>query len=121
MLYLPIVLVILLLLIKIGQWIKQQQKTQAMKKILETSLGKIYDSNFDFQSLLPELTIEFFNLPFMDQEIQILKNEFSAVADQNTLDSKKDEVCAICHDDYKIGELVTTIPVCNHDYHHDCL
>jgi hypothetical protein len=121
MLYLPIVLVILLLIIKIGQWIKQQKKTQAMKKLLETSLGKIYDSNFDFQSLLPELTIEFFNLPIMDKEIQILKKEFSAVADEQTLESKKGEVCAICHDDYKIGELVTTIPVCKHDYHHDCL
>jgi len=56
--------------------------------------------------------------PLKEREIEVLQKEFSVLLTNN---EEYKEGCSICYTEFKKGELMTTIPNCNHQFHFDCI
>jgi len=102
--------------VKLAAWLKNERKKVAMRRKLEQIHSKMYNSKFNFHKILPELTIEFFQIPLKEAELNMLRNEFSAPAEENC-----DDVCPVCFVNFEPGETLTRVPVCKHAYHIECL
>ena len=89
-----------------------------MKRKLEGLYDKLYDSKFDFQKLLPDLSIEFFRLPLQPREMQVLNDIFSKKVSESKV---REEFCPICYVNYEPKDIVTKLPICNHEFHFGCL
>lgn len=103
-------------MVKLVAWLKNERKKVAMRRKLEQIHAKMYNSKFNFHKVLPELTIEFFQIPLKESELNMLRNEFSAPADENC-----EDVCPVCFVNFEAGENLTRVPVCKHAYHIECL
>lgn len=121
MLYLPILCILVLICVKIGQWLKEVSKQYSMKVKLANMGIKIYDTKFNFREILPGLSIQFFRLCLNEQETKFLKDNFSIIVDEETSISIQEQVCSICTDEYQKGDCVTTLPICNHQFHDKCV
>lgn len=91
-----------------------------MKEKLNKLVEKLYSKPtrfFKIDKVLRELSPEFFKLPIQEKEQVIMKKEFSTVLTKDI----EGEMCPICYSDYKAEETLTKIPICNHEFHYDCL
>jgi len=94
------------------------KRTAIMREKLEELHTKIYNPKFDLNIVVKELRIEFFQFPLKKQELEIVKSEFSIMLPEN---KPEEDNCKICFEQLKRGEIMTTIPVCYHQFHLDCL
>lgn len=118
--YLPIIVISIIVLIKIVSWQKKQGKKKAMAKKLKKIQQKMYNSKFNFMKIQPELTIEFFQQPLQQREIEILQSEFTQkIEDPSFLPA--DSLCPVCFSEFLKDDQVMTVPVCKHQYHKDCI
>lgn len=94
-----------------------RKKTQ-MKLKLEDLQAKIYDADFEFKKIKKTLSIEFFEFPLKEKEIHIIKDNFSTCIKE---DKDCREKCSICYLNFKKNDFVTSVPVCGHEYHFECI
>jgi hypothetical protein len=116
LLYLPVIIVCIMVVVKLVNWMKNERKKIAMKRKLEQIHMKMYNSKFNFHKILPELTIEFFQIPLKEGELDLLRTEFS-----EPVYEKSEEVCPVCFVNFDGGDNMTKVPICKHAYHMDCL
>lgn len=84
-------------------------------RILDNLHYHIYDKKFAFKKYAYLIHYEFLNENLRENEIDVLKNDFTSVCKINN-----DETCIICYERLYDTE-VTTLPFCNHKYHFGCL
>merc|ERR1711959_33504 len=64
-------------------------------------------------------TMDFYMFPLKEKELELLHREFSVVLPKGKSCSEH-EGCQICFGDFKKDEVMTTLPVCGHQFHAEC-
>lgn len=78
---------------------------------------QIYNPKFDFKNVAKQLTLEFYQFPLKQKEMELVLREFSV---ELPITKKKSEGCGVCYNEFHAGDIMTTVPICNHQFHHEC-
>ena len=89
-----------------------------MRLKLNQMVGELYSPGCNFQEISETLTNEFFEIPQKDIEINQIKNKFSKIVEK---DETYKTGCSICYCSFKKDELMTSLPICQHNYHYECI
>ena len=85
--------------------------------LLQDLHKKMYNPKFDFKKVAKNLSLDFYKFPLKDKEMELVLREFSVVLPES---KEKSEGCAVCYNEFQAGETMTTVPICNHQLHHEC-
>jgi len=117
-LFFPVIIIGTYTLFRVILYLNGIRRRASMRLRLQDLHSKIYDPKFDFKTIEHDLSIEFYEFPLKKAEIDLIQSEFSAVLPE---DKEKSEGCSICYNEFKKGETMTTIPICGHDFHFECI
>jgi hypothetical protein len=117
-LFLPVLVISIYTLFRVILYLNGIRRKATMRLRLQDLHSKIYDSKFDFKEIENELSIEFYEFPLKRPEIELIQSEFSVVLSE---DRQKSDGCSICYSEFKQGDTLTTVPMCGHDFHFECI